>query len=60
MIGIHAFSDMEVMSFMVESGLRAVFSLCKVIYILLNVKKTLHLVKYTVCSNKSCSPTDSS
>jgi hypothetical protein len=25
MIGIHAFSDMEVMSFMVKGGLRAVF-----------------------------------
>jgi hypothetical protein len=29
MIGIHAFLDMEVMSFLVKDGLRAVFSLYK-------------------------------
>lgn len=45
MIGIHAFSDMEVMSFLVKGGLRAVFYFKYVKNEILYVKKTLHLVK---------------
>lgn len=49
MIGFKVCPDHRGHEFMVKGGLRAVFYRQNVKYELLYVKKTLHLVKYSLC-----------